>query len=116
MITEPLEAPKMKMFNGVKKNDGKTMKKMDKEKELIKYYKDLKRIILAVNKDILKDNSYVTKHLYKIVGQYKKATTQEQNLKVQHRKKKVKNYFYSLVPQPIINTQSCECQTQCNTG
>jgi len=72
MITEPLEAPKSKMFNGVKKNDGKTMKKIDKEKELIKYYKDLKRIIFTVNKDILKDNSYVTKHLYKIVGQYKK--------------------------------------------
>jgi len=72
MITEPLEAPKTKMFNGVKNNTGKTMTKIDKEKELIKYYKDLKRIIIAVNKDILKDKSYVTKHLYKIVGQYNK--------------------------------------------
>jgi len=72
MITEPLEAPKIKMFNGEKNNTGKGMKKIEKEKELIKYYKDLKRIIVAVNKDLLKDKSYVTKHLYKIVGQYKK--------------------------------------------
>jgi len=72
MITEPLEAPKIKMMNGKKNKRGKTMKKVEKEKELFRYYKSLKKIIVAVNKDMMKDKGYLTKHLYKIVGEYKK--------------------------------------------
>jgi len=72
MVTEPLNTPVLKMMNGRKNKTGKTMKKDEKEKELIKYYKSLKKIIITVNKDMIKDKGYLTKYLYKVVGEYKK--------------------------------------------
>jgi len=68
LITEPLNAPKLKILN---KNLSKNTN-IDKEKELIKYFKDLKRVLININKDNTKNKSYITKHLYTLVGKYKK--------------------------------------------
>jgi len=69
MITEPLNAPKLKV---TKKDNGEKMNSIEKQKELIRYFKSLKRIIISVNKDMIKNKSYLSKHLYKVVGEYKK--------------------------------------------
>jgi len=68
MTTEPLNAPQLKVLN---KNLSKNTN-IDKEKELIKYFKDLKRILLKLSKDVTKNKSYITNHLYPLVGKYQK--------------------------------------------
>lgn len=70
MNREPLETDKLKIFK--KDKDGKKIKKEDQQKYLVKYYKDLKRVLIKLNKDLIKDKSYLSKHLYKIVNDYKK--------------------------------------------
>jgi hypothetical protein len=68
MMKEPLESGKLK----INKKDNKKLKNKDKKKFLVKYYKDLKRILDKINKDLIKDKGYLTKYLYKIVYDYDK--------------------------------------------
>lgn len=68
MNREPLESPKLKISN--KKRNTKVSKK---GKDLLKYLKDLKKIIDKINNDLSKDKSYLTKYLYKVVYDYKKS-------------------------------------------
>jgi len=67
ITTEPLNAPKLKIIN---KKSSKDI--FNKEKELIKYFKDLKKVLININKDNEKNKSYITKYLYSLVGKYKK--------------------------------------------
>lgn len=72
MNREPLESPKLKLSQYKKDKNSKTLNKEEKQKELIKYYKALKKVIVSINKDTSKNKTYLTKYLYKIVGEYKK--------------------------------------------
>lgn len=70
MIKEPLESGKLKINKNKKNNK---QKKSDNKKEyLLKYYKDLNKVLININKDKNKNKSYLTKHLYKIVNDYDK--------------------------------------------
>ena len=77
MLTEPLKAPKLKPQKNDKKKNNKKIapadKKIEKQKELIKYYKDMKKVILWLNKDMEKNKSYTSHHLYWLVGKWKKS-------------------------------------------
>jgi hypothetical protein len=64
MITEPLNAPKLKI--------NKNNKISDKKKEREKYIKDLKRTLDKIKKDMSKNKSYLTKHITGIVSKYNK--------------------------------------------
>jgi hypothetical protein len=92
-ITEPLKADKLTARKykpdhpelnrpGQKKtnpylNKGDRAKQIQKEKSdrnkyLIKYYKELQRAVLKIDKDSAKNKSYLTRYIYKIVYDYKK--------------------------------------------
>jgi len=75
MLTEPLNAPKLKIIKTtIKGKKTKPIdKKIEKQKELVKYYKDLKKTILWINKDTSKNKSYTSKHLYWLVGKWGKS-------------------------------------------
>jgi hypothetical protein len=64
MITEPLNAPKLKI--------NKNNKISDKKKERDKYIKDLKKTLDKIKKDMSKNKSYLTKHITSIVSKYNK--------------------------------------------
>jgi len=70
MNREPLNS-NPKILN--KKISKKNSTKIEKQKDLIKYYKDLIRVIKTIKKENDKLVSYSTKHLYKLVSTYDKS-------------------------------------------
>jgi len=71
MNREPLNSNPKKIIN--KKISNKNQSKIDKQKDLIKYYKDLYKVIKIIKKENDKLISYSTKHLYKLVSTYNKS-------------------------------------------